>query len=179
VKKEKNRIDWQEVIIPQVKELIETYSYRPTLRQIFYRLVARLLIPNTEVAYKSLSRALTLARERRIVDPLALADRIRESHGGDYGWEDPQDFINEQIEKFTRAWEIYTRPLWTSQQILPVLWVEKDALYPAVTQIADRYRVKVYQARGYSSYIQVYEAAKEFEISEKEIRQWAKEVTGS
>jgi len=41
--------------------------------------------------------------------------------------------------------------------------VEKDALYPAVTQIADRYRVKVYQARGYSSYSQVYEAAKEFE----------------
>ena len=41
--------------------------------------------------------------------------------------------------------------------------MEKDALYPAVTQIADRYRVKVYQARGYSSYSQVYEAAKEFE----------------
>lgn len=74
-----------------------------------------------------------------------------------------QDFINERIEEFTKAWEAYTRPLWTSQQILPVLWVEKDALYPAVTQIADRYRVKVYQARGYSSYSQVYEAAKEFD----------------
>jgi len=60
-----------------------------------------------------------LARERRIVDPLALADRIRESHGEDYGWEDPQGFINKQIEKFTRAWEIYTRPLWTKSANSP------------------------------------------------------------
>ena len=109
----KNRIDWQKVVIPRVRDLIQTYSYRPTLRQIFYRLVAALLIPNTEVAYKSLSRALTLARERGIIDPLALTDRIRESHGGDYGWENPQDFINQQIEEFAKAWEMYT-----SQRIL-------------------------------------------------------------
>lgn len=159
----RNRIDWQGVIVPRVKNLIASYSYRPTLRQIFYRLVAALLIPNTEVAYKSLSRSLTHARERLIIDPLALADRIRESHGGDYGWKDPKDFIVERIEEFGKAWQIYARPLWTGQQILPILWVEKDALYPAVSQIADRYRVKVYQGRGYSSYTQVYEAAQEFD----------------
>lgn len=159
----RNRIDWQGIIIPRVKDLIESYSYRPTLRQIFYRLVAALLIPNIEVTYKSLSRALTVAREKGVINPLALADRIRESHGGDYGWENPEDFINERIDRFTKAWGIYTRPLWSSQQTLLVLWVEKDALYPAVTQIADRYRIKVYQGRGYSSYTQVYEAAQEFD----------------
>lgn len=158
----KRRIDWQNAIIPRAKEFIDSYSYRPTLRQIFYRLVATLLIPNTEGAYKSLSRVLRLARERGVIDPLALADRIRESHGGDYGWDNPEDFIEEQIGRFAKAWEMYARPLWTSQQTLPILWIEKDALYPAVTQIADRYRVKVYQGRGYSSFTQVYEAAKEF-----------------
>jgi len=158
----KNRIDWQGIIIPRVKELIRSYNYRPTLRQIFYRLVAVLLIPNTETRYKYLSRVLRIAREREIINPLALADRIRESHGGDYGWENPDSFINERVEEFTKASEIYTRPIWTSQQTLPILWVEKDALYPAVIQVADRYRVKVYQARGYSSYSQVYEAAREF-----------------
>ena len=114
----KNRIDWQGIIIPKVKELIESYSYQPTLRQIFYRLVARLLIPNTKVAYKSLSRVLIKAREKKVIDPLALADRIRESHGGDYGWEDPQDFVNEQVKSFIEAWQMYTRPMWTSQQII-------------------------------------------------------------
>ncbi|MBA7587344.1 hypothetical protein ES708_29373 [subsurface metagenome] len=57
------RIDWKGMIIPKVKELLGSFSYRPTLRQIFYRLVAALLIPNTEVTYKSLSRSTVDARE--------------------------------------------------------------------------------------------------------------------
>lgn len=159
----KKRIDWQGKIVPRAKEFIESYDYRPTLRQIFYRLVASLLIPNRESAYKSLSRVLVLARERGIIDPLALADRIRESHGGDHGWWGPEDFIKDIIKEFSQAWKGYRRLLWSTQQTLLVLWVEKDALYPAVVQVADKYRVKVYQGRGYSSFPQVYEAAKEFD----------------
>lgn len=160
------RIDWQGTIIPRAKEFIESYDYRPSLRQIFYRLVASLLIPNIESAYKRLSRVLVVARERGVINPLALADRIRESHGGDYGWEDPEDFIKDRIEQFSEAWQEYSRPLWSSQQSLPILWVEKDALYPAVVQVADRYRVRVYQGRGYSSFPQVYEAARQFDSDE-------------
>ncbi|GAI79651.1 unnamed protein product, partial [marine sediment metagenome] len=80
------RIDWQGVIIPRVKGIIGSYSYRPTLRQVFYRLVAALFIPNTEVTYKSLSRATVLAREQEIIDPLCFDDRVRTSSGGDYGY---------------------------------------------------------------------------------------------
>ena len=160
----KNRIDWQNVIIPQSKEFIKTLTYRPTIRQIFYVLVSRLLIPNTMSCYKRLDRALTLARERRIIDPLAFADRKRFSSQGDYGWQNLEGFVEDQKEAFRESWQFYTRPLWTSQQILPILWIEKGALYPAVVQIADKYRVKVYEARGYSSFTQVYESAKEFEI---------------
>ena len=69
------RIDWKGVIIPRVKELVTGYSYRPTLRQVFYRLVAALLIPNTEVTYKGLSRATVLAREEGTLNPLCFDDR--------------------------------------------------------------------------------------------------------
>lgn len=159
----KNRIDWQRVIIPKVKDLLQNYDYRPTLRQIFYRLVAALLIPNTQTSYKTLSRVLTLARERGIIDPLALEDRKRESSRGDYGWQDPQGFVEDQKEAFARSWEYFTRPLWTSQQTIPIIWLEKGALFPAVTQIADRYRVKVFESIGYSSCTQIYEAIPEFQ----------------
>lgn len=159
----KNRIDWQGVIIPKVKNLLQNYDYRPTLRQIFYRLVAALLIPNTQTSYKTLSRVLTLARERGIIDPLALEDRKRESSRGDYGWQSPQGFVEDQKEAFARSWEYFTRPLWTSQQTIPVIWLEKGALFPAVTQIADRYRVKVFESIGYSSCTQIYEAIPEFQ----------------
>ncbi|MBA7538623.1 hypothetical protein ES705_30900 [subsurface metagenome] len=153
------RIDWIGVIIPKVKELLDSFSYRPTLRQIFYRLVAALLIPNTEVTYKSLSRATVLAREGALIDPLAFQDRVRTSQGGDYGFDSPEEFVEDMLDQLRDSPDRYTRPMWTTQQTLPIIWLEKDALFTPVTEIAGRYRVKVYAARGYSSFTSVYEAA--------------------
>ncbi|MBA7622486.1 hypothetical protein ES703_29863 [subsurface metagenome] len=156
------RIDWKGVIIPKVNELLASFSYRPTLRQIFYRLVAALLIANTEVTYKSLSRATVLAREEEIIDPLAFQDRVRTSEGGDYGYDSPDSFIESVLDELrTTAEDRYTRPMWTTQQTMPIIWLEKDALFTPITEIASRYRVKVYAARGYSSFTAVYEAAQE------------------
>lgn len=158
------RIDWKGTIIPRVKELLGSFTYRPTLRQIFYRLVAALLIPNTEVTYKSLSRATVLAREEYTIDPLAFEDRVRTSQGGDYGFDSPDSFIEAVLNNLrTIAQEQYTRHLWTTQQTMPIIWLEKDALFTPITTIASRYRVKVYAARGYSSFTSVYEAAQEID----------------
>ena len=157
------RIDWQGVIVPRVREIIGSYSYRPTLRQVFYRLVAALLIPNTEVTYKSLSRATVLAREQEIIDPLCFDDRVRTSSGGDYGFDSPDGFIKAQVEELKRSPSYYTRYLWNTQDVLPIIWLEKDALFTPVNSIAEDYRIKVYAARGYSSFTAVYEAAQEID----------------
>jgi len=153
------RIDWQGIIVPRVKEIIGSYSYRPTLRQVFYRLVAAILIPNTEVTYKSLSRATVLAREQAIIDPLCFDDRIRTSSGGDYGFTDPQAFIEAQLDQLRESPHDYTRYIWESQDVLPIIWLEKDALFTPVNSIAEPYRIRTYAARGYSSFTAVYEAA--------------------
>ncbi|MBA7553331.1 hypothetical protein ES705_45921 [subsurface metagenome] len=155
------RIDWKGVIVPRVKELLGSFSYRPTLRQIFYRLVAALLIPNTETSYKSLSRSLVLAREEATIDPLAFQDRIRTHTEGDYGFDSPDRFIEYMLDQLRDSPDQYTRPMWTTQQTMPIIWLEKDALFTPITTIADRYRVKVYAARGYSSFTAVYEAAQD------------------
>jgi len=153
------RIDWQGVIVPRVKDIIGSYSYRPTLRQVFYRLVAALLIPNTEVTYKSLSRATVLAREQEIINPLCFDDRVRTSSGGDYGFDNPDGFIEAAVNQLRQSPRTYTRYMWESQEILPIIWLEKDALFTPVSSIAEGYRIKVYAARGYSSFTAVYEAA--------------------
>jgi len=157
------RIDWQGAIIPKVSELLDSYSYRPTLRQVFYRLVAALLIPNTETTYKSLSRATVQAREEAIIDPLCFDDRVRSYQGGDHGYESPQDFIDTLLEEFRDAHEGYTKHMWDNQETTPIIWLEKDALFTPVSSIADRFRVRTYAARGYSSFTAVYEAAKEIQ----------------
>ncbi|MBA7519767.1 hypothetical protein ES705_11861 [subsurface metagenome] len=153
------RIDWKGVIIPRVKELVTSYSYRPTLRQVFYRLVAALLIPNTEVTYKGLSRATVLAREEGTLNALCFDDRARTSSGGDWGYEDIEDFIESLKATIKEAPSDYTRPMWASQPSNPIIWLEKDALFTPVSRIADSYRIKVYAARGYSSFTAVYQAA--------------------
>ncbi len=155
------RIDWKGVIIPKVKELLGSYSYRPTLRQIFYRLVASLLISNTEPTYKSLSRATVDAREEAIIDPLAFQDRVRTHTNGDYGFDSPDDFVEYMLDQLRESPDQYTRPMWTTQQTMPIIWLEKDALFTPITTIASRYRVKTYAARGYSSFTSVYEAAQD------------------
>jgi hypothetical protein len=155
------RIDWKGTIIPKVKELLGSFSYRPTLRQIFYRLVAALLIPNTEVTYKSLSRSTVEAREEALIDPLAFQDRVRTHTQGDYGYQSPDEFVDAMLDQLRDSPDDYTRPMWTTQQTMPIIWLEKDALFTPVTEIASRYRVKVYAARGYSSFTSVYEAAQD------------------
>ena len=155
------RIDWKGTIIPRVKELLGSYNYRPTLRQIFYRLVAALLISNTEPTYKSLSRATVVAREEAIIDPLAFQDRVRTHTDGDYGFDSPDEFVDYMLDQLRQSPDQYTRPMWTTQQTMPIIWLEKDALFTPITEIASRYRVKVYAARGYSSFTAVYEAAQD------------------
>ncbi|MBA7612582.1 hypothetical protein ES703_19818 [subsurface metagenome] len=157
------RINWKGTIIPKVKELLGSFNYRPTLRQIFYRLVAALLIANTETTYKSLSRATVVAREEATIDPLAFQDRVRTHTNGDYGYLSPDEFIDDRLDQLRESPENYTRPMWSTQQTMPIIWLEKDALFTPITEIASRYRVKVYAARGYSSFTSVYEAAQDIQ----------------
>ncbi|MBA7615163.1 hypothetical protein ES703_22440 [subsurface metagenome] len=152
------RIDWKGVIVPRVSQLLGMYSYRPTLRQIFYRLVAGLLIPNTEVTYKGLSRATVLAREERTLDPLCFDDRIRTHTEGDFGYRSPESFVRSSKQWIKDLPDQYTREMWATQQTMPIIWIEKDALLTPVASIAGPYRVKVYASRGYSSFTAVYQA---------------------
>jgi len=155
------RVDWKGVIIPKVKELLGMYGYRPTLRQIFYRLVAALLIPNTEVTYKGLSRSTVVAREEGTLNALCFDDRIRTHTEGDHGFDGINSFLYSCKSWIKDLPEQYTRPLWSSQETIPIIWLEKDALFTPISTIAEPYRIKVYASRGYSSFTAVYQAAME------------------
>jgi hypothetical protein len=48
------RYDW-DAVLPQAAEIVQAYSTRVTLRQLFYRLVAAHLLPNIQESYKALS----------------------------------------------------------------------------------------------------------------------------
>lgn len=71
------RLRWAP-IVEEAADIVASYDTGVTLRQLFYRLVAAQLIPNTESAYKGLSSK--TAEARRNGDFPDLIDRGREIH---------------------------------------------------------------------------------------------------
>jgi len=140
------------MIVAETKKVLEQYNVKMTLRQIFYRLVAKLIIPNTMNNYKALSKWLVKARERGDISEWYIEDRVRQVFGSDSGWEDPERFIERHEEWFKESWDRFTMPMWTTQEKAVEVWVEKDALSRLVSEVADEFNVVTCPSRGYSSY---------------------------
>jgi hypothetical protein len=51
---------------------------------------------------------------------------------------------------------------WDNQSVYVECWIEKDALARVIKPVCEKYRVPLIVGRGYSSYTQIYEAAKRF-----------------
>ena len=51
-------------LLPEAARIVRSYDTPVTLRQLFYRLVARQLLPNDRNAYNSLSRVTAEARRQ-------------------------------------------------------------------------------------------------------------------
>lgn len=160
-------------IVKAVNDVLAQYTMPLTLRQIYYRLVAKLLIPNTVTAYKTLSKLMVKARERGKIDSTRIEDRSRQSLGplvpllllplarrtlyiqGDWGYDNPDVFLNERIEVLRECWKFYTKSLWETQPKEVLILLEKDALSRLFLDVATKFRVWVYPTRGYASYTYV------------------------
>jgi hypothetical protein len=147
-------------VVEAVNKVIEEYTMRLTVRQIYYRLISPpfQLFANTSNNYKSFDKLLTRAREKQDVDWRKIEDRVRGTIGGDFGWENVEDYLNEIIADFKNAPERYTMPVWDNQPRYVEVWVEKDALATLFSQAARGFRIVTFPSRGYSSLTKVMEA---------------------
>ena len=67
---QKPRLDWPAILI-QAVGIVDSYETGVTLRQLFYRLVATEILPNTRVAYQTLSKVTAEARRHGSFPALA------------------------------------------------------------------------------------------------------------
>lgn len=140
-------------LIAAVNTILKQYTMKLTLRQIYYRLVSLYNLPNTKSSYKGLSKQLVLAREKGDVDDSRIEDRGRKVQGyGDYGYDDLNDFIRAQVNRFKNSWDGFSKPMWADQPHKVIVALEKDALSRVFVETANGFRVQVYATRGYSSY---------------------------
>jgi hypothetical protein len=114
-----------------------------TLRQLYYQLVARDIIPNTLKEYGRISRLLTDARMAGLVDWDMIEDRTRE-FDRKTRWESPEAILEAAAESFHKD-------MWKGQEVRPFCVVEKDALSGVLSPVCNLYDVPLLAAKGYCS----------------------------
>jgi len=149
-------------LINKMNSIIAEYEaagYSLTLRQVYYQLVARGIIPNNERSYKMVSDYMSHGRLAGLIDWHAIEDRTRYIRRLNH-WDNPADIINSAANS-------YRIDLWDTQPQYIEVWVEKDALIGIVEQVAQRFDVPCFSCRGYTSQSEMWAAAQRLSFASK------------
>ncbi len=136
----RQRIDWKQ-ILQEAARIVGAYDTGVTLRQLFYRLVAAGLLPNTQSAYKSLSSNTAAARRQGRFP--ALIDRTRAIHR-------PTTFAGAGEAK---SWltRIYRRDRTEFQDVSIYLGVEKAGIVEQLESWFGSLGIPILALGGYAS----------------------------
>jgi hypothetical protein len=149
-KANKKKLDYINDIIKEYQDA----GYIMTLRQLYYQLVSRDVIPNEHKEYAKLSNLLKEGRMGGIVDWEAIEDRTRQMNVP-LCFDDPQERIDTAIK-----W--YRRDRQENQEVYVEVWVEKDALSGVLKVVTEKYGIPIMVNRGYSSASAMYSSFQRF-----------------
>ena len=121
----------------------DAQGFQLTLRQLYYQMVSRNVIPNQQKEYKRLGSVVNDARMTGLIDWLAIEDRTRNLRRLAH-WNDPSEIIQDAAGQ-------YRIDLWAEQVWRPEIWIEKDALAGVISGICAELDVPYFSCRGYTS----------------------------
>jgi len=136
-----------------INNILEEYradGYVLTLRQLYYQLVSKDIIPNKQNEYAKLSNILKKGRMAGIVDWSSIEDRIRQPKIP-YWVKDVDNAIDDTINQYR-----LDRMAYQDKKI--EVWVEKDALSNVLYRVTSKYHIRLMVNRGYSSVSAMYDA---------------------
>ncbi len=144
-------------MIDTITGILDDYSeqgYDLSLRQLYYQLVSRNIVPNTEKSYKNVGCIVSDARLAGLIDWDMIKDRGREMVSNPH-WESPSNFIQEVAPQ-------YRFDLWEDQNNYVEVMVEKQALEGVLQPVCRSLDIPFTANKGYSSSSAMYEASKRF-----------------
>lgn len=144
-------------MIRTINDILDDYSsqgYDLSLRQLYYQLVSRNIVPNTEKSYKNVGVLVSDARLAGLIDWDMIKDRGREMVANPH-WSDPANFIEVVAPQ-------YRFDLWADQPCYVEVMVEKQALEGVLQPVCQSLDVPFTANKGYSSSSAMYEASKRF-----------------
>jgi hypothetical protein len=134
-------------LLAYLNEMINEYEAKGmvvTVRQIYYQLVARNVLPNSKKSYGYLGSVLNTGRLAGYISWTAIEDRNR----GLVGF---QTFNGPEAAVSWLVKEEYRTDVWWNQEFRPEVWVEKAALEGVIGDICAKLRVNYFACRGYNS----------------------------
>ncbi len=151
---QRTRVNWDDVVSQTSFALswFQERGIRPTLRTMFYRLVSLGVIPNTEQAYKTLSKVTVKARKNRRLPRDAFEDKNREILSNVRQYTSPEDFVERLVNQLRYASSNYYVPRWHKQPCYVEVWIEKQALADTFYSFLEEKEVRIIVNRGYSGY---------------------------
>lgn len=118
-------------------------GFRLTVRQLYYQLVARDVIPNNERSYKSVTSLVNDARLAGLIDWDVIEDRTR-AFVRRQRWDSGREILHAVAESFHMD-------MWANQQVRPFMIVEKEALVGVLEPTCRGLDIPLLAARGYPS----------------------------
>jgi hypothetical protein len=140
-------------MVKTINAILESYKrqgYDLSLRQTYYQLVARALIPNTEQSYKRIGGILSDARMCGYIDWDMIVDRGRETTQNNH-WDSPSDIVTACAKQFRYE-------LWMHQPWWVEVMVEKQALEGVLEPVCKSLDIPFTANKGYSSSSAMHEA---------------------
>src|SRR6185369_10539864 len=110
-------------------------GYRLSLRQLYYQLVARALIENSEKSYKNIGNLVSDARQAGLIDWDMIEDRGRETVSVSH-WDSPADIVRSAAYSFRID-------KWADQPWHVEVMVEKDALSGVLGPVCRRLDIAI------------------------------------
>lgn len=139
-------------LVNKVIEEYEGMGYDLTLRQLYYQLVARGYIENSDRSYKRVGELINNARLAGLVDWHSITDRTRNMQSRSH-WNSPGQIIESAINQ-------YFIDLRKDQPYYIEVWVEKEALVEVVGKACHELDVPYFACRGYVSQSEMWAAAR-------------------
>jgi len=142
-------------MIQRINRVLEEYrrqGYRLSLRQLYYQLVARDIIPNSLRSYKNIGNLVSNARQAGLIDWGMIEDRNRDTNIPGH-WNSPGEIV-------TAAAQQFRIDKWREQPYHIEVMVEKDALSGVLVPVCRELDIGITANKGYCSSSTMYEIGK-------------------
>jgi len=147
----------KQYVVSEIISVVNDYSkqgYCLTLRQVYYQLVSKNVIPNDDVAYGKLSSLLDDCRYSGLIDWNAIEDRGRVPYTPYFEYS-----VSDAIERTKDSYSLDKRQ---EQPVYIELWSEKDAISNILKQAVRDYTITVGINKGFTSSTAIYDAYNRF-----------------